>query len=94
MADIFTLLANQAIEEAYRNGAFENLQGAGSPLPDLEGSAMESFMKAKGIVPREVELRKKLAEMKETGAPYEACALLEVEIKILMEQRLQAAAQT
>ncbi|HYX34354.1 MAG TPA: DUF1992 domain-containing protein [Oligoflexus sp.] len=88
MTDIFNFLALHAIEEAMRRGEFDNLKGAGQPLPPIEGSAIDRWMKSKGIMPREVELRKKLAEKRVAGAGHNECQDLEIEIRILTEQRM------
>jgi hypothetical protein len=88
MSDIFHFLANRAIEDAIEKGELKNLKGEGQPLPEWNGSAMDNILKAKGFVPKEVELRKKLAEMRQAGVREEECRLVEMEIRILTEQRM------
>lgn len=88
MTDIFTFLAHRAIEEAIQKGELNHLKGMGEPLPDLEGTAMDRMMKVKGLVPREVALRKKRTELQAAGAAYEEWRNLDIEIKVLTEQRM------
>ncbi len=67
---LFFLLAEQRIEEAMREGAFDNLPGAGKPL-DLEDDRMvpeESrvayrLLKNAGFIPPELEDRKEIADL-------------------------------
>lgn len=64
------VLAEQRIEEAMREGAFEDLPGAGKPL-DLhddrlvpeELRAAYRLLRNAGFVPPEVEARKEIAEL-------------------------------
>lgn len=75
--DIMHLIAEEKIREAIRRGEFDNLPGAGKPLPpdDLEGVPEElrvSFriLKNAGILPEEMQLRK---EMTTLGDLIAAC---------------------
>ncbi|SFK04692.1 DUF1992 domain-containing protein [Celeribacter neptunius] len=67
-------LINQKIAEAERNGEFDNLPGAGKPLPecdDPENALLNRLIKENGGVPEFVtlsrELEKLRAELRETG---------------------------
>jgi hypothetical protein len=61
---LFSYLAEQRIQEAMRNGEFENLPGHGKPLEleDLSGVPEElrmsfKIMKNAGVLPEEIMLR-------------------------------------
>ena len=64
------LLAEQKIEEAIRDGAFDHLPGAGKPL-DLEDDrlvpedsrAAYRVLKNAGFVPPELESRREMADL-------------------------------
>jgi len=64
------LLAEQRIEEAMRDGQFDNLPGAGKPL-DLDDDRMVAeesrvayrLLKNAGFVPPELETRKEIADL-------------------------------
>lgn len=67
-------LINQKIAEAEANGEFENLEGAGQPLPkddDPENALINRLVKESGGVPEFVSLSRELdrlrAELRETG---------------------------
>lgn len=67
-------LINQKIAEAERNGEFDNLPGAGKPLPecdDPENALLNRVIKENGGVPEFVtlsrELEKLREELRETG---------------------------
>ncbi|MCA0042875.1 DnaJ family domain-containing protein [Celeribacter litoreus] len=67
-------LINQKIAEAERNGEFENLSGAGKPLPhenDPENALLNRVIKENGGVPEFVSLTRELeklrAELRDTG---------------------------
>lgn len=67
-------LINQKIREAEEAGDFDNLQGAGKPLPkedDPENALLNRLMKEAGGVPEFVSLSRELArlreELRETG---------------------------
>ncbi|NVK45427.1 MAG: DUF1992 domain-containing protein [Rhodobacteraceae bacterium] len=67
-------LINQKIAEAEREGAFDNLPGAGKPLPeedDPENALLNRVIKENGGVPEFVtlsrELEKLREELRETG---------------------------
>lgn len=67
-------LINQKIREAEADGAFENLAGAGRPLPkedDPENALLNRLVKEAGGVPEFVSLSRELArlrvELRETG---------------------------
>ncbi len=67
-------LINQKIAEAERDGAFENLPGAGKPLPeedDPQNALLNRLIKENGGVPEFVSLSRELeklrAELRETS---------------------------
>ncbi|MQQ09983.1 DUF1992 domain-containing protein [Epibacterium sp. SM1979] len=67
-------LINQKIAAAAADGAFENLEGAGKPLPkveDPENELVNRIVKEAGGVPEFVSLSRELerlrAELRETG---------------------------
>ena len=67
-------LINQKIREAEEEGAFDNLEGAGKPLPredDPENALINRLVKESGGVPEFVSLSRELSrlreELRETG---------------------------
>ncbi|CUH52782.1 DnaJ family domain-containing protein [Shimia marina] len=67
-------LINQKIREAEEAGAFDNLEGAGKPLPrevDPENALLNRLVRESGAVPEFVSLSRELArlraELRETG---------------------------
>lgn len=61
-------LINSRIQAAERDGAFDNLEGAGKPLPrcdDPESSVMSRILKENGAVPEAVALTRELAQLRE-----------------------------
>jgi hypothetical protein len=91
--NIFEKIANEKIEEAMRNGEFDNLPGRGKPL-DLEEDASipaelrmaHRIMKNAGVSPIEVSLRKELNNLKEELAKTKderKRAVLEREIRMM-----------
>lgn len=67
-------LINQKIREAEEAGDFDNLEGAGTPLPkedDPENALLNRLVKESGGVPEFVSLSRELAklreELRETG---------------------------
>ncbi len=67
-------LINQKIREAEEAGVFDNLEGAGKPLPkedDPENALLNRLVKEAGGVPEFVSLSRELAklreELRETG---------------------------
>ncbi|UWQ47102.1 DnaJ family domain-containing protein [Leisingera aquaemixtae] len=67
-------LINARIEAAEKDGAFDNLQGAGKPLPqcdDPENALLNRLVRESGGVPEFVSLSRELqrlrAELQETG---------------------------
>lgn len=67
-------LINQKIREAEKEGAFDNLDGAGKPLPqvdDPENALINRLVKESGGVPEFVSLSRELSrlreELRETG---------------------------
>ncbi|WP_417256130.1 DUF1992 domain-containing protein [Celeribacter halophilus] len=61
-------LINQKIAEAERDGAFENLSGAGKPLPkedDPDNALLNRLVKESGGVPEFVTLSRELAKLRE-----------------------------
>ncbi|MDO3411690.1 DUF1992 domain-containing protein [Saccharibacillus sp. CPCC 101409] len=72
-------LAEQKIEEAMRNGEFDDLPGKGKPAPpdDLSGVPEElkvpyKILKNAGMVPEEITLRKECLELEDLLAACEA----------------------
>jgi len=67
---LFEIIAEQKLEEAARNGEFDNLPGAGTPL-NLDDDALiapelrmaHRVLKHAGLVPPEVELRREISEV-------------------------------
>lgn len=67
-------LINQKIREAEDEGAFDNLEGAGKPLPEVDdpsNAVLNRLVKESGGVPEFVSLSRELAalraELRETG---------------------------
>ena len=61
-------LINQKIREAEADGAFDNLEGAGRPLPredDPENALLNRLVKESGGVPEFVSLSRELARLRE-----------------------------
>ncbi|WP_300439078.1 DUF1992 domain-containing protein [uncultured Mameliella sp.] len=89
-------LINARITAAERDGAFDNLEGAGRPLPrhdDPDGAVMTRILKENGAVPEAVSLTRDLASLRETlrdTADRDGRAALIREIALL-ETRLEIA---
>ena len=89
-------LINSRIEAAERAGAFDNLEGAGRPLPptdDPANAVMTRILKENGAVPEMVALTRELADLRDRlreTADRSARAGLIREI-VLMETRLEIA---
>lgn len=67
-------LINQRIREAEEAGAFDNLEGAGKPLPNMEdpeNALINRLIRENGAVPEFVSLSRELGalreELRETG---------------------------
>lgn len=65
--DILRMLAEERIAEAIRKGEFDNLPGAGKPLPpdDMDSVPEElrvsyKLLKNAGMIPEEMQLRKEM----------------------------------
>lgn len=61
-------LVNQRIREAEEAGAFDNLPGAGKPLPredDPENALLNRLMRENGAVPEFVSLARELKRLRE-----------------------------
>lgn len=61
-------LITARIQAAEREGAFDNLPGAGKPLPpcdDPENAVLNRIMKENGAVPEAVAVSKELARLRE-----------------------------
>jgi len=61
-------LINARIREAENDGAFENLEGAGKPLPqvdDPDNELMNRIIRENGAVPEFVLLARELAKLRE-----------------------------
>ncbi len=62
-------LINARIAAAEQDGAFDNLKGAGQPLPpcdDPANAVMTRILKDNGAVPEAVALRRELSRLRET----------------------------
>ena len=62
-------LINARIEKANRDGAFDDLPGAGRPLPrcdDPDTAMMNRILRDNGAVPEAVALSRRLAQLRET----------------------------
>lgn len=66
------IIAEEKIREAQREGTFDNLPGAGKPLPpdDLAGVPAElrmgyRMLKNAGVIPEEMQLRKEMVTLEE-----------------------------
>lgn len=71
MANIFEILAERHIEEALLRGDFDHLPGAGKPLEfddeplvSPEQRMVNRILKNAGFTPREIILRKEIAELR------------------------------
>ncbi|ANT62114.1 MULTISPECIES: DUF1992 domain-containing protein [Roseobacteraceae] len=93
-------LINARIAKADAEGAFDNLPGAGKPLPacdDPENAVMTRILKDNGAVPEAVALRRQIAalrdELRETADRDERrrlireMALLETKFEIARKPR-------
>ena len=61
-------LINQKIREAEEEGAFDNLEGAGKPLPkveDPENALINRLIKENGAVPEFVSLSRELERLRQ-----------------------------
>jgi hypothetical protein len=61
-------LINARIQAAEKDGAFDNLKGAGQPLPacdDPENAVINRIMKDNGAVPAFVSLSQELAKLRQ-----------------------------
>ncbi|MGP6087127.1 J-domain-containing protein [Antarctobacter jejuensis] len=61
-------LINSRIQAAERDGAFDNLEGAGRPLPrcdDPENAVMSRILRDNGAVPEAVALTNELARLRQ-----------------------------
>ncbi|MDA5095671.1 DUF1992 domain-containing protein [Aliiroseovarius sp. KMU-50] len=61
-------LINQKIHEAEENGDFDDLEGAGKPLPfddDVENALINRLIRENGAVPEFVSLSKELRKLRE-----------------------------
>ena len=90
----FTRIAENLIEEAMREGAFDNLPGAGKPLPPIpEGDFMEHFaarlMKEAGTLPPEVTLKKEILADTKAAAALPAGEERDEALRLLNEKRLK-----
>jgi hypothetical protein len=90
----FRRIAENLIEEAMKRGEFDNLPGAGKPLPPLpEGDPfdvlMAQIMKRSGATPLEVHLKRSIADkaraLQEITDPKKKAA----EMRELSELRLR-----
>lgn len=89
-------LITARIQAAEREGAFDNLPGAGKPLPpcdDPGNAVLNRIMKENGAVPEAVSLSKQLArlreQLRETGDRAERRRIMQD--MALLETRLEIA---
>lgn len=89
-------LINARIAAAERDGAFDNLPGAGKPLPacdDPENAVINRILRDNGAVPEAVSISQELArlreELRETGDRTERARLMRD--MSLLETRLDLA---
>ena len=68
--NIFEFIAEHKIQEAIKNGVFDNLSGKGEPLKleDLSGVSPQdrmayTILKNAGVLPPEMEARKAISEL-------------------------------
>lgn len=92
-------LINQKIREAEEDGAFDNLEGAGKPLPvhdDPENALFNRLIRESGAVPEFVSLSRELAklreELRETGDRTRRSEILKD--MSMMEIRIEMARKT
>lgn len=92
-------LVNARIREAEEQGAFDNLPGAGKPLPsedDPENALLNRLVKENGGVPEFVSLSRELAalrqELRETGDRTRRQDILKD--MSMMEARIELARKT
>lgn len=85
----FASIADEKIREAIRNGEFENLPGAGKPLPPEDDSTVPQelrtaykILKNAGLLPEEMQLRKDMVTL---GDLLAACQDEEERIKLRKE---------
>ncbi|UWQ73174.1 DUF1992 domain-containing protein [Leisingera sp. M658] len=92
-------LINARIEAAEKDGAFDNLQGAGKPLPDCgdpENALVNRLVRESGGVPEFVSLSRQLqrlrAELREAGDRSRRQEILKE--MSMMDARLEIARKT
>jgi hypothetical protein len=90
----FRRIAEQLIEEAMREGAFDRLSGAGKPIDPLpEGDPfdviMAEILKRNGATPLEVELKRSIAQKARAVQDIRDPEKQEAEMKELAEMRLR-----
>lgn len=89
-------LIGQAIAKAEREGAFDNLPGAGKPIADLHApgdAVLDRLMRESGAKPEAVTLKAKIAETKarlaglseETARREEMRRLADLETRLAIE---------
>ncbi|MGI6448793.1 MAG: DUF1992 domain-containing protein [Desulfitobacteriia bacterium] len=91
MDDIFAKIALNKIEEAIKNGEFENLPGQGQPVNleyltaiPPEKRAAYTVLKNSGVLPQEAQLLKEIAELKE-----KLCTCPERETRETLQKKLR-----
>ncbi|MGB7334619.1 MAG: DUF1992 domain-containing protein [Salaquimonas sp.] len=92
----FEKLALLRIEAAIEEGQFDNLPGAGKPLPPVpDGDFMEHFgarlLKEAGALPPEVSLKKEIVRDAKAAAELPDGAEREEALQMLNEKRMKLA---
>jgi hypothetical protein len=90
----FRRIAEQLIEEAMREGAFDNLPGRGRPIDPLpEGDPfdviMAEILKRNGATPLEVQLKRSIADKARAVQAITDPEKQAAEMKELQEMRLR-----
>ncbi len=86
-------LIGQAIAKAEKEGAFDNLPGAGKPIPDLHtlgDAVLDRLMRESGAKPQAVTLQAKIAESRARLAKLTGENARKEEMRVLadLEMRL------
>ncbi|MGR3465717.1 DnaJ family domain-containing protein [Limimaricola sp.] len=85
-------LIGQAIAKAEREGAFENLPGAGKPIADLHApgdAVLDRLMRESGAKPQAVTLKAKIAESKARLAQLTGEEARREEMRVLADLELR-----
>lgn len=87
-------LIDQIVQNADRNGAFDNLPGAGEPLAQRENprdAVLDRLMTEAGAKPMVLVLKESIAASKARLAPLSDEAARKAEMKILADLELRLA---